>query len=192
MSNITDKISNTTNSYIGGAKQTVGNTIGNPTFAAEGAAQKAQADTAQKVADTKVRAEGVSNSIQGNTQQTLGSILSDPAMKAEGDAKIARGEYNRILTMTERMQNTASQIIGGAKQSVGEALGKPDIAASGAAQKSNAEAAQRAADARTQTHGVGHSIEGQVQQTVGAMTNDPAMQSRGVGNEARSNVERNV
>ncbi|KAF9179016.1 hypothetical protein BGZ51_007296 [Haplosporangium sp. Z 767] len=94
--------------------------------------------------------------------------------------------------MTERAKNTANQYIGGAKQTVGEAMGKPDLAASGAAQKSNAEAARKAAEARIHAHGVGHSIEGQVQQTLGAMTNDPAMQSRGIGSEARANIERNL
>ncbi|KAF9178874.1 hypothetical protein BGZ51_007297 [Haplosporangium sp. Z 767] len=97
MSNASEKISNTTSSYIGGAKQTVGNAIGNPSLAAEGAAQKAQADTAQKLADTKIRAEGVSDSIQGNVQQTLGSVLGNPTMRAEGDANIAKGEIKKSV-----------------------------------------------------------------------------------------------
>ncbi|KAG0286133.1 hypothetical protein BGZ97_007544, partial [Linnemannia gamsii] len=66
---MTDRISNTANSYIGGVKQTIGETVGNNSLAASGAQQKAQADAAQKAADAKTHAEGVGHKIQGEVQQ---------------------------------------------------------------------------------------------------------------------------
>ncbi|KAG0261529.1 hypothetical protein BG011_000935 [Mortierella polycephala] len=95
MSNITDKISNTANSYIGGAKQTVGNTIGNSDLAASGASQKAQADAAQKAADAKLHAEGVGHKVQGNVQQTVGAATGNTTLEGRGHANEARGDVER-------------------------------------------------------------------------------------------------
>ena len=53
---MTERLSNTANSYVGAAKQTVGETLGYPGLAADGAAQKSQADNAQKIADAKTNA----------------------------------------------------------------------------------------------------------------------------------------
>ncbi|GJJ72156.1 hypothetical protein EMPS_04513 [Entomortierella parvispora] len=92
---MTDRFSNTANSYMGGAKQTLGNAIGNSTMAAEGAAKKAQADAAQATADAKTHAEGLRHSIGGNVQKTVGSLVGNSKMEAEGHANIARGEVKR-------------------------------------------------------------------------------------------------
>ncbi|KAG0010857.1 hypothetical protein BGZ81_002521 [Podila clonocystis] len=94
--------------------------------------------------------------------------------------------------MTERMTNTANQYMGSAKQSIGSAIGNPDLAASGAAQKSQAEAAQRMADNKTHTEGVGHTVEGQVQQKIGSLTGDKSMEARGYANETLGDIQRNV
>ncbi|KAF9384626.1 hypothetical protein CPB97_005525 [Podila verticillata] len=94
--------------------------------------------------------------------------------------------------MTERLHNTSIQIIGGAKQAVGSALGFPEIAASGATQKAQAENAQRMADDQTRTEGVGHKIEGEVQQKVGELTGDKSMEARGHANESIGDIKRNV
>ena len=91
--------------------------------------------------------------------------------------------------MTERMQNTASSYIGAAKQTIGETLGYPDLAASGASQKEQAEANQRMADAKTQLHGVGHSLQGQVEQAVGTFTHDPVMEARGKANVTKGDMQ---
>ncbi|KAG0052249.1 hypothetical protein BGZ83_002809 [Gryganskiella cystojenkinii] len=94
--------------------------------------------------------------------------------------------------MTERIQNYASSYMGGAKQTVGETLGYPDLAASGSAQKSQADMAQNMADAKTYAEGLGNKVQGEVQKTVGSLTNDPAMEVRGHTNVARGEVQRNL
>ncbi|KAG0090431.1 hypothetical protein BGZ93_005413 [Podila epicladia] len=94
--------------------------------------------------------------------------------------------------MTERMTNTANSYIGGAKEAIGSAIGSSDLAARGAAQKAQAEAAQRLADNKTHTEGVGHQVEGQVQQTIGAITGDKSMEARGHANETLGDMQRKV
>jgi uncharacterized protein YjbJ (UPF0337 family) len=95
MSDITTKISNTTNAYIGSAKQSVGSAIGNPTLAGKGAAQRAQAETSQKVTDAKVHSEGVGNTIHGNIQKAVGSLVGNPTLKAKGHANIVKGDVQK-------------------------------------------------------------------------------------------------
>ncbi|KAF9318281.1 hypothetical protein BG006_003219, partial [Podila minutissima] len=93
--------------------------------------------------------------------------------------------------MSERMTNTANSYIGGAKQSIGSAIGSSDLAARGAAQKAQADAAQRFADDKTRKEGVGHKVEGQIQQTVGSITGDKSMEARGHANETLGDIQRN-
>jgi uncharacterized protein YjbJ (UPF0337 family) len=92
---MTDRLSNTANSYIGGAKQTIGETIGNSNLAASGAQQKAQADAAQKAADAKTHAEGVGHKVQGSVQQNVGSMTGNTDLQARGVAKEVRGDMER-------------------------------------------------------------------------------------------------
>ncbi|KAF9298959.1 hypothetical protein BGZ88_003037 [Linnemannia elongata] len=94
--------------------------------------------------------------------------------------------------MTDRLQNTANQVIGGAKQTIGEAIGNPTLAGEGAAQKTQAEIAQKAADAKTHSEGIGHSIQGNIQSAVGSAVGNPTLQAKGAANQALGNVERNV
>ncbi|KAH7049788.1 hypothetical protein BKA57DRAFT_461231 [Linnemannia elongata] len=94
-SNMTDRISNTFNSTVGGAKQTIGETIGNNNLAASGAQQKAQADAAQKAADAKTHAEGVGHKVQGEIQQNVGSLTGNTSMEARGHANEVRGDLER-------------------------------------------------------------------------------------------------
>ncbi|KAG0271920.1 hypothetical protein BGZ95_000215 [Linnemannia exigua] len=94
--------------------------------------------------------------------------------------------------MTERLSNTANSYIGSAKQTIGETIGNNNLAASGAQQKAQADAAQKAADAKTHAEGIGHKIQGSVQQNVGSMTGNTDMQARGVANEVRGDMERKV
>ncbi|KAF8938379.1 hypothetical protein BGZ47_008612 [Haplosporangium gracile] len=94
--------------------------------------------------------------------------------------------------MTDRTSNTANSYLGGAKQSIGEMIGNPDLAASGAAQKSQADTAQKAADAKTHTEGIGHKVQGEVQQNVGSLTGNTSMEARGHANEVRGDLERKV
>ncbi|KAF9540993.1 hypothetical protein EC957_003572 [Mortierella hygrophila] len=94
--------------------------------------------------------------------------------------------------MTDRISNTANSYMGGAKQTIGETIGNTNLAASGAQQKAQADAAQKAADAKTNAQGVGHKAQGQVQQNVGSMTGNTSMEARGHANEARGDLERKV
>ncbi|KAG0274285.1 hypothetical protein BGZ96_004397 [Linnemannia gamsii] len=94
--------------------------------------------------------------------------------------------------MTERMQNTANSYIGGAKQTIGETLGNTNLAASGAQQKAQADAAQKAADAKTHAEGLGNKVQGEVQQNVGSLTGNTSMEARGHANEIRGDIQRNV
>lgn len=100
--------------------------------------------------------------------------------------------YHHFKKMTERIQNTANSYIGGAKQTVGETLGYSDLAANGASQKAQADAAQAAADAKTHAEGVGHKVQGNVQQTVGSATGNTSMEARGHANEVKGDIERKV
>ncbi|KAI1320932.1 hypothetical protein EDD11_009255 [Mortierella claussenii] len=93
--NMTDRISNTANSYIGGAKQSIGETIGNNNLAASGAEQKAQADARQAAADAKTHTEGVGHKIEGKAQQTVGSITGNTSQQARGHANEAKGDLER-------------------------------------------------------------------------------------------------
>ncbi|KAG0266127.1 hypothetical protein BGZ95_003104 [Linnemannia exigua] len=95
-------------------------------------------------------------------------------------------------TMTDRLANTTNAYIGAAKQAIGNTIGNPTLAASGAQQQSQAESAQKAADAKTHAQGAGHKVEGQVQQNVGALTGNAAMEARGNANEVRGDLERKV
>ncbi|KAF9901642.1 hypothetical protein EC991_005829 [Linnemannia zychae] len=69
--------------------------------------------------------------------------------------------------MTERIQNTANQYIGAAKQTIGESLGYPDLAATGARQKSEAETAQKVADAKADAERLQHTAENSANSMVG-------------------------
>ncbi|KAG0309324.1 hypothetical protein BGZ98_003439 [Dissophora globulifera] len=93
---------------------------------------------------------------------------------------------------SSKMSNTMNSYVGGAKQTIGETIGNQNLAASGAQQKAQADAAQAAADARTHAEGVGHKIEGQTQQTVGSMTGNTSMEARGHANEIKGDMERKV
>ncbi|KAG0309700.1 hypothetical protein BGZ98_009458 [Dissophora globulifera] len=95
MSNIPEKITNTASSYIGGAKQTIGETIGNPDLAAVGAAQKSQADAAQKTADAQIQSEGWGRTVEGRAQSKVGSLTGDKSMEARGHANEALGDIQR-------------------------------------------------------------------------------------------------
>ncbi|KAF9439329.1 hypothetical protein BGZ76_003859 [Entomortierella beljakovae] len=93
--NVSDRLTNNANSYIGGTKQSVGQTIGNENLAATGAEQKAKADTAQAAADARTHAEGAGHQVQGKVQQTVGSLTGDTSMETSGHANVARGDLER-------------------------------------------------------------------------------------------------
>ncbi|KAK3807668.1 MAG: putative Hmp1-mismatch base pair and cruciform DNA recognition protein [Benniella sp.] len=84
----------------------------------------------------------------------------------------------------EKVSNTANSYMGGIKQTIGEKTGNADMAAAGAAQKSQADAAAAAASAKIHSEGMGHHVKGEIQQKVGAATGNTSMEARGHANEA--------
>ncbi|KAG0284889.1 hypothetical protein BGZ96_010792, partial [Linnemannia gamsii] len=92
---MTDRLSNTYNSTVGGAKQTVGNTVGSEQLASSGAQQKAQADAKQSAADAQTHAQGVGNNIKGAAQKVVGGATNDNSMEARGHGNSALGDVQR-------------------------------------------------------------------------------------------------
>ncbi|KAG0378632.1 hypothetical protein BGX24_003246 [Mortierella sp. AD032] len=76
-----DRLSNTTNVYIGGAKQTIDETVHNGNLAAS--------DAGQKASNAKTHAEGIGHKIQGQVQQTAASAVGNVSMELSGECNIA-------------------------------------------------------------------------------------------------------
>ncbi|KAG0353585.1 hypothetical protein BGZ54_002188, partial [Gamsiella multidivaricata] len=95
MTKITEKITNTAKSYMGGAKQAVGETVGSSDLAASGAAQKTEAETSQAIADAKLKTEGVADKIEGKAKAAAGSLTGDTTLEASGHADDALGDVKR-------------------------------------------------------------------------------------------------
>ncbi|KAF9178871.1 hypothetical protein BGZ51_007294 [Haplosporangium sp. Z 767] len=94
--------------------------------------------------------------------------------------------------MADKIRNTANEAMGGTKEKIGSKIGNPNMAASGAAQKSQAQANQRAKEAERHAHGMGHNVEGQTQKTTGAMTGDRSLEARGYANDALGDAQRKI
>ncbi|KAG0046844.1 hypothetical protein BGZ83_007999 [Gryganskiella cystojenkinii] len=92
---MTERLSNTVNSYMGGAKQVIGQKLGMSDMAANGAAQKAHADAAQRLADQKTKADGVGHKVEGQAQTKVGSLTGDRSLEARGQTNEAIGEVQR-------------------------------------------------------------------------------------------------
>ncbi|KAG0237281.1 hypothetical protein BGW41_000239 [Actinomortierella wolfii] len=95
--NMTDRLTNAANQYIGSAKQTLGNTIGNESLAASGAEQRARGEAAQKAAEAKTHAEGLQNKAKGEVQQKVGELTNDTSMQAKGAGNAALGDVQRSV-----------------------------------------------------------------------------------------------
>ncbi|CAO3567756.1 unnamed protein product [Mortierella alpina] len=90
-----DRLSNTYNSTMGGAKETVGNALGNESLAGSGAQQQAQAQAKQKAQDAQTHAEGMGNNIKGAAQKAVGGVTNDHSMEAKGHGNSALGDVQR-------------------------------------------------------------------------------------------------
>ncbi|KAF9126676.1 hypothetical protein BGW39_006454 [Mortierella sp. 14UC] len=88
---------NSANSVVGGAKQTVGQTLGLSGLAAEGAAQKSTAETQQRVEDAKAEVRGAGHELEGKIKQRVGDLTNDHSMKAEGAATETQGTLQRNI-----------------------------------------------------------------------------------------------
>ncbi|KAK3814388.1 MAG: hypothetical protein J3Q66DRAFT_346367 [Benniella sp.] len=92
---MTDRLSNTYNSAMGGAKETVGRVVGSENLASSGAAQKAQAQTSQSNQDAQTHAKGIGHNIEGAAQKVVGSATDDHSMEARGHGNSALGDVQR-------------------------------------------------------------------------------------------------
>ncbi|KAF9388858.1 hypothetical protein BGX21_000229 [Mortierella sp. AD011] len=92
--------------------------------------------------------------------------------------------------MSEKLSNTINSYVGDLQQTAGEKLGDPEMVAAGAARKSQANEAQRVADAQNQSDAWGRSVLGQAQQKVGDMTGDTTMKYKGIANQTLSDAQR--
>jgi uncharacterized protein YjbJ (UPF0337 family) len=97
MSNITERITNTISSYMGSAKQVVGEKLGSPEMVASGVAQKTQADNVLRNAAAKTHAEGHGHNVEGQAQKKVGSLTGDKVMYAKGEANDAIGNAQRSV-----------------------------------------------------------------------------------------------
>ncbi|KAG0293681.1 hypothetical protein BGZ96_002472 [Linnemannia gamsii] len=125
---MTERLSNTANQYIGAAKQTIGETLGYPDVAADGARQKSEAETAQKVADAKVEAQRLertadnsANSIVGGAKQTIGQTFGLPSLAAEGAAQKSNAEtQQKVDDANAQIRGAGHELEGKIKQKVGD------------------------------------------------------------------------
>lgn len=125
---MTERLTNTANQYIGAAKQTIGQTLGYPDVAADGARQKSEAETAQKVADAKVQAQRLertadnsANSLVGGAKQTIGQTLGLPSLAAEGAAQKSSAEtQQKVDDANAQVRGAGHELEGKIKQKVGD------------------------------------------------------------------------
>ncbi|KAF9989545.1 hypothetical protein BGZ75_006092 [Mortierella antarctica] len=89
------ELSNTYNSTVGGAKQTVGNALGNEHLAGTGAQQKAQAEAKQSAQNAQTHAEGFGDNVKGAAQKAVGGATNDHSMEARGHGNSALGDVKR-------------------------------------------------------------------------------------------------
>ncbi|KAF9432358.1 hypothetical protein BGZ76_010905 [Entomortierella beljakovae] len=94
--------------------------------------------------------------------------------------------------MSDHLHNTANSYLGDLQQTIGEKIGSPEMAAAGAAQKSQADAAQTVANAETKAQAAGRTVMGHAQQKIGSETGDIGMQLKGITNQALGDVQKNL
>ncbi|KAG0380613.1 MAG: hypothetical protein J3R72DRAFT_449413 [Linnemannia gamsii] len=99
---MSEKMSNTFHSIVGGAKASLGKAVGSEQLAAEGAAEKAKADTrsATQAAQTQAHmaqnhAQGVADNISGRVKSTVGAATGNTKMEAQGHMQQAAGDIRR-------------------------------------------------------------------------------------------------
>ncbi|KAG0274946.1 hypothetical protein BGZ95_009323 [Linnemannia exigua] len=84
-------------SYMGSAKQFVGQKLGSPDMVASGVAQKNQADNILRDATAKTHAEGHGHNVEGQAQKKVGSLTGDKTMYAKGEVNDAIGNAQRSV-----------------------------------------------------------------------------------------------
>ncbi|KAG9319027.1 hypothetical protein KVV02_000051 [Mortierella alpina] len=92
---MTNKISNTYNEAVGGAKEKVGHATHNPNLAGSGANQKAQAQAHQHAQTAETHTKGLGHSIEGGAQRAVGGATNNHSMEARGHGNSALGDVQR-------------------------------------------------------------------------------------------------
>ncbi|CAO3567431.1 unnamed protein product [Mortierella alpina] len=92
-----DKINNAFHNAKGGAKESLGRGIGNEQMAAEGAAEKAQAQTRSNVNHAQQQAHGAADNIAGRAKATVGAATGNKSMEAQGHMQNASGDARRAV-----------------------------------------------------------------------------------------------
>ncbi|KAG0329466.1 hypothetical protein BGZ99_001852 [Dissophora globulifera] len=92
---MTDRLSNTYNSTVGGAKETIGRAVGSEGLAGSGAAQKASGQTAQANQNAETHTKGIGHNIEGAAQKAVGGATNDHSMEARGHGNSALGDVQR-------------------------------------------------------------------------------------------------
>jgi len=90
-----ERLSNTYNSTVGGAKETVGHAVGNQSLAGSGATQKAEAQAKQRTEDAQTHAKGVGHNVEGAAQKAVGNVTNDHSLEARGHGNSALGDVER-------------------------------------------------------------------------------------------------
>ncbi|OAQ29171.1 hypothetical protein K457DRAFT_32574 [Linnemannia elongata AG-77] len=94
---ITEKIANTMSSYMGSAKQVLGEKLGSPDMVASGVVQKTQADNALREAAAKTHIQGHGHKVEAQAQKKVGSLTGDKTMYAKGEVNDAIGNVQRSI-----------------------------------------------------------------------------------------------
>ncbi|KAF9374771.1 hypothetical protein CPC16_001084 [Podila verticillata] len=90
-------LSNTYNQTVGGAKEKIGKAVGNEHMAGHGAAQKAEAHTAQQRTNAETHAKGLGNQVEGAAQKAVGGATNDHSLEARGHGNSALGDVQRSV-----------------------------------------------------------------------------------------------
>ncbi|KAF9288292.1 hypothetical protein BGZ68_000496 [Mortierella alpina] len=94
---MSEKINNALHNAKGAAKETLGRGIGNEQMAAEGAAEKAQAQTRSNVDRAGQQAHGLGDQAAGRAKATFGAATGDKSMEAKGHMQNVSGDARRAV-----------------------------------------------------------------------------------------------
>ncbi|KAF9951895.1 hypothetical protein BGZ65_005672 [Modicella reniformis] len=71
-------------------------------------------------------------------------------------------------------------------------IGNPTVAAESAGQKAQAQTDKKATGARMHTKGVGNTVQGNIQKTVGSVVGIPTLEAKGNADVAKGEVQKNI
>ncbi|KAF8948245.1 hypothetical protein BGZ47_005879 [Haplosporangium gracile] len=99
---MSEQINNAFHSVVGRSKESLGRVVGSEQMAAEGAAEKAKADTRSTAHSTLAQAErnqghaqGIGDNVTGRVKATVGAATGNKSMEAQGHMQQATGDVRR-------------------------------------------------------------------------------------------------